>query len=199
MDAYLAVVSLVSYLVIKKMARSPTATATFSPPAFVFYGASIYAHCGTDNNKTKTKVSDVKCRNKQSSVADFISNSAPARSKREERKVQRSSWRNVNIPNAPASLSSPSTVPPLAARPTSLAWEIIRKNLPILWWPLTPTSVDSKIFILFMNEPRKHFQNFQKFLLGVIALIPGLSPHQHQAHKRLSLSTHRPAFMVFLL
>lgn len=127
-------------------------------------------------------------------MADFIANSAPASNKRKERKVQRSSWRNGNVSNVPASMSSSSTVLPLAVRPTSLAWEIIKKNLSILWWPLTLTSVHGKNFIRFMNEPRKHFQSFQKFLSGVIVLLPGTYPHQHQAHKCSLLSTHRPAF-----
>lgn len=132
-------------------------------------------------------------------MADFRANSAPASNKRKERQVQSSSWRNGNAPNVPASMSSPSTVLPPAVRPTSLAWEIIKKSLSVLCWPLTLTSAHSKNFILFMNEPRKRFQSLQKFLLGVIVLLPGTYPHQHQAHKCLSLSTNRPAFMVFLL
>jgi hypothetical protein len=31
-----------------------------------------------------------------------------------------------------------------------------------------------------MNESRKQFRNFQKFLLGVIDPMPGTYPHQHQ-------------------
>lgn len=121
---------------------------------------SIRACCGTDNNETMTNISDEKCRNKQSSMADFVPQGASARNRKEESKVQRSIWRNVNIPKVSASMSTPSTVPPLAAHPMSLAWEIIRKNLFILRWTLSPTSVDSKNFILFMNESRKHFWNF---------------------------------------
>lgn len=146
-----------------------------------------------------TNFSDEKWRNSQSSMADFILKSASARNRKEESEVQRSIWRNVNIPEVSASGSIPSTLPPMAVHPTSLAWEIIRKNLSTLWWTSTLTAVDSKIFMLFMNESRKHFQKFQKFLLGVIDPIPETFPHQHQAHKCLSLCTHRPAFMVFRL
>lgn len=94
-----------------------------------------------------TNISDEKWRNKQSSVvADFILKSASARNRKEESQVQRSSWRNVNIPKVSASAPVPSTLPPTAIHPTSLAWEVIRKNLSILWWTLTLTSVDSKKF-----------------------------------------------------
>lgn len=189
--------NLVSSLVKKKKGTKPHSNSN-PLPSCLCTSWSIYAQCRIDNNKTETNVSDEKCRNKPSFMADFIANSAPASKKREERKRQRPSRRNGNVPNVPASMSSPSTVLPLAVRPTALAWEIIRKNLSILWWSLPLTSVHSKNFMLFMNEPRKHFQSFQKFLLGVLVLIPGTYPPQHQAHKCSSLSTHRPAFMVFL-
>lgn len=149
MEACLTAVDLVSYLGRQWPEAPPQLPPSPLPPVY-FTGASMLA---VELSRTRQWLTFQmrNVRKEQSSVADFILKS-----------VQRSMRRNVNIPEGSASASVPTTLPPEAAQPASLAWEIIRKSLSILRWTLTLTSVDSKNFYTLCEWVQKALSEFSK-------------------------------------